>query len=70
MKTLAIETGVSDHHKLIGTMLRSTFAKVKPKNMFYRCYRNFDNKKSEEELQKNYPQCQILNHFNLHLKLF
>ena len=52
MKTLTFETGVSDHQKLIGTMLRSTFAKRKPKKMFYRCYRNFDNKKFEEELQK------------------
>ena len=52
MKTLTFETGVSDHHKLIGTMLRSTFAKGKPKKIFYRCYRNFDNKKFEEELQK------------------
>ena len=52
MKTVTFETGVSDHHKLIGTMLRSTFAKGKPKKMFYRCYRNFDNKKFEEELQK------------------
>ena len=31
MKTLTFEMGVSDHHKLIGTMLRSTFAKRKPK---------------------------------------
>ena len=33
-------------------MLRSTFAKGKPKKMFYRCYKNFDNKNFEEELQK------------------
>ena len=44
--------GVSDHHKLIGLMLRLTFAKGKPKKMFYCCYRNFDNKNFEEELQK------------------
>ena len=31
MNTLTFETGVSDHHKLIGTMLRYTFAKSKPK---------------------------------------
>ena len=36
MKTLTSETGVSDHHKLIGAMLRSTFAKGKSKKMFYR----------------------------------
>ena len=52
MKTLTFETDVSNHHKLIGTMLRPTFAKGKPKKMFYRCYKNFDNKKFEEEPQK------------------
>ena len=52
MKTLTFETGVSDHHKLIGTMLRSTFTKGNLKKMFYRCCRNFDNKRFEEELQK------------------
>ena len=31
MKTLTFETGVSDHRKLIGMVLRSTFAKGKPK---------------------------------------
>ena len=34
MNTLTFETGVSDHHKLNGTMLRSTFAKGKPKKYF------------------------------------
>ena len=33
-------------------MLRSTFAKGKPKKLFYRCYRKFEYKKFEEELQK------------------
>ena len=63
MKTLTFETGVSDHHKLISTMLRSTFAKGKPKKTFYRCYKNFDNKRFEEKLQKQFSQCQILNYF-------
>ena len=52
MKTLKFETDVSDHHKLIGTMLRSTFAKGKRKIMFYHCFKTFDNKRFEEELQK------------------
>ena len=30
MKTLTFEASVSDHQNLIGTMLRSTFVKVKP----------------------------------------
>ena len=46
LNTLTFETGASDHHKLIGTMLRSTFAKGKPKKIFYGCYKNFDNEKS------------------------
>ena len=52
IKTLTFGTAVSDHHKLIGTMLRSTFANGKPKKMFYRCYKNFNNKRFEEEIQK------------------
>ena len=55
MKTLTFETGVYDHHKLIGTMLISTFAKGKPKIMFYRCYRDFENNKFEEDLQNQLP---------------
>ena len=70
MKTLTFETGVSDHHKLIGTMLRSTFAKGKPKTMFYRCYETFTIKSLKKNYKNNYPQCQILNHFNLQLKSF
>ena len=65
MKTLTFETGVSDHYKLIGTMLRSTFAKGKPRKNFYRCYRNLDNKKFEEELQK-----QLLSLSDFDLKSF
>ena len=49
MNTLTFETDVSDHDKLIGTMLRSIFAKGKPKKIFYRCYKKFDN----EELKKH-----------------
>ena len=34
-------------------MLRSTFIKDKPKKIFYRCYKNFENEKFEEELKKH-----------------
>ena len=34
MNTLTFKTGVSNHHKLIGTMPRPTFAKGKPKKYF------------------------------------
>ena len=45
---MTFETGVSDHHKLIDTMLSPTFAKGKPKKIFYRCYKSFDHKRFEE----------------------
>ena len=34
MNTITFETGVSDHYKLIGMMLTSTFGKSKPKKIF------------------------------------
>ena len=34
METLIFETGVSDHHKLIVTMLNSKFSKRKPIEIF------------------------------------
>ena len=37
MNTLTFETGLSDYHKLIGTMLRSTFSKAISKKI---CYKN------------------------------
>ena len=42
MKSMALETGISDHHKMIMTIFRSTFAKGKPKTFYYRCYKNFN----------------------------
>ena len=68
INTLTFETGVSDHHKLIGTMLRSTFAKGKPKKIFYRCYKNFDNEKFEEELKKHLSSVLDFETFHLAFK--
>ena len=62
MNTLTFKTGVSDHLKLIGTMLKSTFAKGKPEQIFYRCYKNFD---IEEELKKYLLS--VLNFESFHL---
>ena len=35
------ETGISDHHGLVYTMLKSTFIKLPPKRYLYRSYKNF-----------------------------
>ena len=37
------ETGLSDFHKLVVTVLKSTFPKSPPKIITYRSYKNFSN---------------------------
>ena len=54
MNTLTFKMDVSDYHEL-GMVQRSV--KGKPKKIFCHCYKNFDNEKLEEELQKLYLQC-------------
>ena len=49
--TLTIETGLSDFHKLIVTVLKVKHEKVPPKIIHYRDYKNFDSNKFFEKLQ-------------------
>ena len=41
-KTNAIETGLSDHHKLICTFFKSCYDRLKPKIVYYRNYKKFN----------------------------
>ena len=43
-KTSIIETGLSDHHKMILLLFRSNFARILPKTIEYRNYNMFDSK--------------------------
>ena len=36
-----IETGLSDFHKMVGTIMKTTFRKLNPKIIFYRIYKQF-----------------------------
>ena len=38
----SVETGISDHHHLIYTMLKTTFSKAQPKLGHYRKYKTFN----------------------------
>ena len=49
-------------------MLRSTFARVKPKKMFYHCYKNFDNEKFEKALKKHLSSVLDFESFHLAFK--
>ena len=51
MHTCVIETGLSDHHKLIGSFLKTKFQRLPPKNIHYRDYKKFDEKVFMEELE-------------------
>ena len=65
---MASETGISNHHKMIMTMFRSTFAKDKPKTFYYRCYKNFNLEQSEMELKAKLDE--ISNNFDIIILIF
>ena len=41
-----IETGISDHNKLIATFFKSHFTRLIPKTVYYRNFKNFDDENS------------------------
>ena len=55
MKLMASETGISDHHKTIMSIFRSTFEKGKSKTSYYRycCYKKFNLEQFQMELKEN-----------------
>ena len=50
MSNSVIETGLSDHHKLTSTVLRTQYVKGNPKTIFYRDYKLFDSGKFQEKI--------------------
>ena len=46
----AIETGLSNFHKLVGTVMKTTYKKSQPKIIIYRSYKCFNNERFKEEL--------------------
>ena len=42
MKTNSFETGLSDHHHMIYTILKTKFEKFEPKKLIYRNLKQFD----------------------------
>ena len=49
--TSTINTGLSDCHKMVVTVLRKTFQRAQPKVVSYRDYKNFDNELFKSSLQ-------------------
>ena len=53
MHSKTFETGFSDHHHMIFTILKSTFDKVAPKKITYRDYKAWSLEKFKQELTMN-----------------
>ena len=49
--TTAVTTGLSDFHKMTSTVLKSSFIKLKPKTLHYRCYKKFNCNDFRKELK-------------------
>lgn len=52
-KTIVCETGVSDHHMLIPTVLKSTLVKLPPKIERYRNYKKFSEETFLSQIRPN-----------------
>ena len=49
--TTTLDTGLSDYHKMVITVLKASFQKTKPKEFYYRDYRNLNREDFKIELQ-------------------
>ena len=55
--TNTFETGLSDHHHMIYTMLKSTFEKAEPIKLPYRDYKNFSFDRFKADLENALKSC-------------
>ena len=53
MQFKSFETGFSDNHHMIYTILKTTFIKLPPKKVIYRDYKNWSSMHFEDELRQN-----------------
>ena len=58
-KTVTTETGLSDCHKLVSTVFRSTFTKLPPNTVRYRSYKTYDKQNFFHELDQKLIQGDI-----------
>ena len=66
--TSSFETGLSDHHHLIYSILKSTFEKEEPKQVIYRNYKHFQWQHFENNLKSSLNNCN--GNFDLYEKAF
>ena len=66
--TSSFETGLSDHHHLIYSILKSTFEKEEPKQVIYRNYKHFQWQHFENDLKSSLNNCN--GNFDIYEKTF
>ena len=66
--TSSFETGLSDHHHLIYSILKSTFEKEEPKQVIYRNYKHFQWQHFENDLKSSLNNCN--GNFDVYEKAF
>ena len=65
--TNTISAGISDCHKMVVTVLKTTFTKAKPKEIFYRSYKNFNNISFRENLRNELSYGNVVNYSDFQL---
>ena len=76
-KSTNLETGLSDHHKMIITVMKCKFKKNDPKIIYFRCYKDFDEnlfrnelknalRETDKELNYDYFKQAFMNILNIH----
>ena len=65
MNCKTFDTGESDFHHMIYTMFKTTFTKLPPKKIKYRCYKMFDKLAFRSDLVKNLRLCSFSSDYNL-----
>ena len=48
MHSKALETGLSDFHKMVCTFMRNTYSRQEPVKIIYRGYKGFEKKNSQK----------------------
>ena len=69
MKSMVLETGISDHHKLIMAIFRYTFAEGKSKTFYCGCYKKFNLEQFQMELKEKLDEISN-NSFDIFLEEF
>ena len=66
--TNLIETGISDHHLFIYTLLKPTYTKMEPKVLSKRCFKNFSEQSFLQDLKQGLSNTANFSDFNKEFK--